>query len=417
MNIRRQQSGDNECYPKFEISMKMRPLILKFWDSALTNIMITIDKFQEILSQQQNCGKLKNKEDICSNNDMNCSSALFELSFCCDFISVRYPIDMGWMSNEQMEQLFMRSNRFVSNILSDEAEIEIGFDDLNLSTLNGNVSNSNERKNTKSGDIDISQFCKRQVVITCQKTILSIRNPIHGQGTPNIVQILDILSLESEVMIDPDAFIKFEFTQTVDIEDPKVQKKWAHKCFPTTSPLSSVKASQQTESYHEKNQTSSFPAKNRKLRGSGPQESMLSDATKARKNIFFHVPTTTLNISLDEKNVFIVILSRCLERIKKSGSSTEIGHKSKGLPENVRSKGEELIGISLRCDQIRISLCQRSNQEKETTKNESFSYMFIFDRMLTHILTISSRVKNVRFLTRDITLYEGKFFSRVLVLY
>ena len=79
MNIRRQQSGDNECYPKFEISMKIRPLILKFWDLALTNIMITIDKFQEILSQQQNCVKLKNKEDICSNNDMNCSSALFEL--------------------------------------------------------------------------------------------------------------------------------------------------------------------------------------------------------------------------------------------------------------------------------------------------------------------------------------------------
>ena len=61
------------------------------------------------------------------------------------------------------------------------------------------------------------------------------------------------------------------------------------------------------------------------------------------------------------------------------------------------NKGVELIGISLRRGQIRISLCQKSNQEKEVTKNESFSYIFIFIRMLTHILTISSRLKTYVF--------------------
>ena len=250
-----------------------------------------------------------------------------------------------------------------------------------------------------------------QVNVSVHSCVVSFICPIpeshdessYGESTRKF----DIMALESEDKIDPDATVKIRFCRTdLGGKAEPYKKRRAKVQFPMVTPLASVKASQQCDYPEQKGQSEHENAPNddkrkTRLRGSDPQLAMLKDLTDCETKIEIHVPSLLLDLSAQEKDALSIIMT--------SGSFS----KKQGCDTHSENVEEELVASSslnivVNCDQCSFSIHQVDETNSIGGEDSNFCYILICDGFKSHFLLDNGHLKNMRLLFHDITLYEGK---------
>ncbi len=244
--------------------------------------------------------------------------------------------------------------------------------------------------------IKVSRYCigleqeEIEISTELQNSVVSLMAPVSLDEIS--YQKFDLLSLESETQINPDAVIKITFSKVfLDNKTEVFKKRRAKTLFPSVVSLASVKSSQQFD--HEN--TQSLKDMKRKLRGADPQIRMLQDTGSCESIIHISIPSVALDLTSDEKRILLDILS-CFQKNGKSEN-------------NVHSSSNETrrMAFSINCNQLSISM--HHDFDKPEIQNETiYSQLIVFDGLCFHCLLGGEELKHVRFLSHDVTLHEGK---------
>ena len=272
----------------------------------------------------------------------------------------------------------------------------------------------------KGDDAEMISKTETKMLSTFQKSIISVAAPtehdvrkVEFSGEAIDVYKFDILTLESETKIDPDALVKIEFTSKLPHESSMVKKKDTRKYFPLITPLSSIKTSQQVDNQQASNKTyagsddilrqrmdGSFQHQNlqskRKVRGSNPQNKMLRNASCCT-NLSIRIPSIAIDLTIQEKESLIYLCSR-LPQMK-----TQINDLDERR-ENVQESNSKL-GIAFSCDQVLIAVHDDKLNER---RDDMCTLLTIFDGIRSHCVCNQHGLSQFRFLSHDLTLYEGK---------
>ena len=224
----------------------------------------------------------------------------------------------------------------------------------------------------------------------------------------------DIVALESEDKIDPDAVVKIRYARTALSGKTEAYKKQRAKVqFPAVTPLASVKASQQCDYTEQKGQSdnhSNFDTRKAGLRkGSDPQVAMLKAASECEKRIEIHIPSLLFDLSAPEKDGLAAILtSSSLSRKEFSNAHS----KDQDSAEELAASSS--VNIVVYCDQCSFSIHQ-ANQTNPMIEETTFCYILICDGFKSHFLVGNAGLEHMRVLFHDITLYEGKALVAELI--
>ena len=273
------------------------------------------------------------------------------------------------------------------------------------------------------GDTEMISKSETKMLGTFQKSVISVAAPteqdvkkVDFSGEAINVYKFDILTIESETKIDPDALVKIEFISKVPSDSSIMKKKGARKYFPLVTPLSSIKTTQQLDSHQsddEKYDASNDVARQgmdaslqdlnanskRKIRGSNPQIKMLRNASCCT-NLSVHVPSIAIDITIQEKETLIHLCNRLSQK------TTQINDLNESR-EHVQEPNSKL-GIALSCDQFVIAI----HDDKSICgkrRDEMCTLLIIFDGIRTHCVLNQHGLSQFRILSHDLTLYEGKF--------
>ena len=217
----------------------------------------------------------------------------------------------------------------------------------------------------------------------------------------------DIVALESEDKIDPDAVVKICYARTALSGRTEAYKKQRAKVqFPAVTPLASVKASQQCDYTEQKGQSDNhtkFDTRKAGLRkGSDPQVAMLKATAECEHRIEIHIPSLVFDLSASEKDRLAAILkSSSLSRKEFSNAHS----KDQDSAEKLASSSS--VNIVVHCDQCSFSIHQ-ANDTNPIIEDPTLCYILICDGFKSHFLVGSAGLENMRLLFHDITLYEGK---------
>jgi hypothetical protein len=277
-------------------------------------------------------------------------------------------------------------------------------------------------------DVDMSmsmqsigpEIREMEISIILQRSLVSMISPIHFDNLN--CQRFDLISIDSETQIDPDSTIKVEYSKILlDKKSDMFKKKRAKKYFPVIVPLASVKASQQFDnedtvedsqipkSANNANDThfaQSLKNIKRSLRGADPQTGMLKEAGLCESNILVSIPSIALDLTTNEKDSLLYVLSRLPSKDENQANREMSVENSDGA--NAHSS---CIGLSFQCNQFSLSLHHDFDWLKEKEKGPMYTQLFVWDGMRTHCLLDKNGLKHVRFVSEDVTLYEGELLK------
>jgi hypothetical protein len=245
-----------------------------------------------------------------------------------------------------------------------------------------------------------------RLALTFQNTIIAIVSPVFMWENKSVqdecIHKLDLIAIESEDTIDPNALVRIEFSQSSIREAEFCGQSKARFLFPIVQPLALVKASQQFDDCAECDETSSKPehksAKSRQsLRGSDPQKAVLNEISDCKSILSVHIPSMALDLSTVE----IDVLSEILASYKAKGSTEPERNNISQNQEQVSSKS-----LSLQCNQLSVSIHYISDDDSCSTKN--LNHLLIIDDFKCFFLQQQQALRSLRTLCEDITLFEGK---------
>ncbi len=257
----------------------------------------------------------------------------------------------------------------------------------------------------------------------CQQQEIEITTSLHSSVASLITpmptnnskcQRFDIISIDSETQIDPDALIKIEYSKMLlgDKSDA-FKKKRAKNFFPYVVPLASVKASQQfdheDESFTSKstkkdgNFTNDMTSIKRNVRGADPQVRMLKEACSCENNVLISIPSIAMDLSINEKNLLLNVVSELFSTDKEDTVRSEKVSNSSGAGSR--------LGLSFRCNQFTFSLHHHSDEEQ---MNAIYTQLLIWDGLHLHCLLDKNELKHIRLISEDLTLYESESIKQFL---
>ncbi|KAL7554315.1 hypothetical protein ACHAWF_017760 [Thalassiosira exigua] len=170
--------------------------------------------------------------------------------------------------------------------------------------------------------------------------------------------------------------------------------------FPIILPLSSAKARQEADESDDEDEAIDRlddPSREAgetgdRIRPSDPQYVLSSEANEAAREVVVTVP----NVFFDSTTLERRELSEILSSVRSEDESDDADEVDPALPD---SPDENLLGLAVNVGQL--SLILHGSQH-----DGSNSYSLIMDKMQMHTLVVPSGVRNVRFLSHDVTLYE-----------
>ena len=331
-----------------------------------------------------------------------------KLKFQCKYIAVEVPLFTDDGNDEHLlgslNDLFGRSG-YTSEAINSLVGPTIAF-------------------STKEIDMDMlkhsigSELKEVELSATLQKSVVSIISPIPSDKMN--CRRFDLISIDSETQIDPDAIIKIEYSNVLlDKKSDAFRRKRAKKYFPLIVPLASVKASQQFDNEdmdansqfmssknksNENNFTQSLKGLKRSLRGTDPQIGMLKEASFCESNVLVSIPSIALDLTTVEKDALLVVLSRLT-----SESHAEVDDETnQEIHTNKVNNTSICIGLSLQCNQFSLSIHHDLDCLKGQQKSPIYTQLFVMDGLRVHLLLGVKGLKHVRFVCQDVTLYEGE---------
>jgi len=201
----------------------------------------------------------------------------------------------------------------------------------------------------------------------------------------------DIVALTGDEDSEPDASITISFSTAV---------QQTSRSFPIILPLSSTKARQEMDEsdgeidhlYEDEFKSANGLSG---IQSSDPQYILSSEANEAKRELAINIP----NIFFESTTLERQQLSDLLTNIRPGDNEPEsVNHRPTDANSTHLGKAN-LLGLAVNVGQISVVL-------HSSELNESNSYSLIMDKMQIHTLVSSSGVRNVRFLSHDITLYE-----------
>lgn len=244
-----------------------------------------------------------------------------------------------------------------------------------------------------------------RIGVSFQNAIISLASPVfmceNKSWQHKFIRKLDLIAIESEDAIDPNAIVKVEFSQSCVREAESSKQSKARFLFPKVQPLALVKASQQLDEFADYDETSSQPqhksAKVRQsVRASDPQKAMLDEIDDCESVLSVYIPSMAMDLSTVE----IDVLSEMLSSLKcRKGSSQAKNDVVSANQEQVAS-----TSFFIWCNQSSMSIhyiCDDSC----STKN--VNHLLIIDDFKCFCFQQQHKLRSIRMLCDDITLFEG----------
>lgn len=375
-----------------DITVTLAPLLITLYPEVISELT---DMYGDILKF--------NHHNTNSNLSISSCEKISLITFYCQHISVGLPLKpIDIVDNSfsfHLDDLYERSGYEIEpNYLIRYPTIVFALHDVNMDV------------SMIKGDIEMS--------IILHKSVLSIVSP--GKSTNlSYYRKFDLLSMEGESQIDPDAVIKISCSK-ISVEDKSdtFRKDRAKGFFPYIIPLASVKASQQfDDEFSEediKNNSMSSKTNNgdsfshslktmkRKIRGADPQIEMLREIESCGNFVSVCIPNIATDITIREKDLLTNIFYHTRMLLKtKSNSAIE-----KQADDSAVYNSE--IAVSVKCNQMSISIQHDFDQPANTEVNRKiYTQWIILDRLYVNCLLQNNFMKHFRFLSDDLTLYEG----------
>ena len=271
------------------------------------------------------------------------------------------PFDESKTKSQEIHSVFSRAGHILHNAIHQPA--------LCIAFLNSSVDHGNS-----SGFTILSETCTLYISVPS------------GVLENEFSTVLEILSLSSDPTISKESILKVNFHEkykNVGFGEDKIKSS-----FPIVPLLSSVKARQEENSG------------DHAIRGDNPQISMMNDAERCNFYLNIQVPYLVIDVHSMEQKVMTKILSSIEpiqfdEHDKPDSSSTA-----------KESKKQNQLSIGFNCEQLSMSY-----HHKETINNlgnKEFTIFTVIDNLKCHAVTGGAGLQNLRCLSQDFTVYEGK---------
>lgn len=398
LSIAVDKTEDGDSPPQTNVSILLNPFQVTFRHSVLSRMIKSLTSIRKQDSAPEG-GNSSNSISSRPRINMNCSLTCSSFS-----VLIPFEIEDKFSTEERLDDIFRRSG-YDSDWLGELREPTLCLETRRFSLQI--VQDMNKKEEFATEDLHIAASIHRSVI-----SFVSPRNRIDRESlnAPKLdfpVRRLDIVALESEEKIDPDAVIKLEMAKSclVDYNEGDKKKRAKHY-YPLVTPLASVKASQQyddikLEAKDDSRIASALKRGKKRLRGSDPQIAMLRNLNDCEKIIHVHIPSAAVDLSILEMNSFRDVLNSV--SIPDASSTTVDEKKDNAGP----SPEAALLGVNFQCDQFTISTHQECNNDG--TSLQFFNHMIIFDGLKSHFLVHEGSLKHSRVLAEDLTLYESKF--------
>ena len=225
----------------------------------------------------------------------------------------------------------------------------------------------------------------------------------------------DLLSIDSEQLIDPDAIIKLSYSKvSLQNKTESFKKKRAKHFFPLVVPLGSVKSSQH---FHDENTTNdniqnhhigtksfgdsvthTLKSVKQSVRGSDPQQKMLKAVGACNSNIHVSIP----NIAMDFTTNEIAILAELMNLLPSNSEEKE--------KEDVKDviKSPLYSGFGGTCNQITLTVHHNFDNLKDSPQDYVVTQLVAVDEFRIHCVMDRSKLKQCRVVSDDLTLHDGE---------
>ena len=137
---------------------------------------------------------------------------------------------------------------------------------------------------------------------------------------------------------------------------------------------------------------------NSAIRAKDPQADMIKEVLRCQSTIQMHIPSCVVDMTLQERQYIQSVLADIFKSHDKQHNDSENGTK--------KIVNEHMSAIALTCDQFVILL----HEGDTSPENEaSTSFAFVSDGLQLHsVLSSLAGMSQMRVVSRDVTLYEGK---------
>mmetsp|Transcript_8565 Transcript_8565/g.16159 ORF Transcript_8565/g.16159 Transcript_8565/m.16159 type:complete len:1623 (+) Transcript_8565:494-5362(+) len=387
------RKSDSETNFHSDIRVALEPFTFFYRELALDKLARGVER----IAKDSNSEARDSQVDTASSAT---DSVLLTCQFFCNYVLFIVPLSINvegkrfWI--EKSPLLFERSGYNVSPCPM-----------LDGPALMMEISNFGARYNGEESYLDDSDDNQDglRVALSFQSAIIALLSPLfmceNKSLQDNCNRKLDLIAIESEDTIDPNALVRIEFSQS-SVKEPKYCKQSrARYLFPVVQPLALVKASQQFDDRAECNETSSRsehkPAKSRQpLRGSDPQIAMMNDISNCESVLSVHIPSMALDLSTVEIDLILEMLASC-----KFKSSTT--HQKDDVSANQKQVSSQ--SFSLQCNQFSTSIHYICDDLSFSTKN--LNHLLIIDGFNCFCFQQQNTLRSLRTLCEEITLFEG----------
>ena len=389
---------------KTDVHVTFAPILITLQKEIFCRLS---DSYSDVLQSNSNASTADNSNSF-SGTDSITKARNTELKFECKHISIVVPLPSIKISQQadinmskKLDNLFQRSGYITEPVNMHSCPTII------LATNDVNINLRKKCIHYEQKELEIST--------TLQTSVVSIVSPTSSFDMK--YWKFDLLSIESETQIDPDAIIKIEYSKvSLENRNDAFKKKRAKKFFPLIVPIASVKSSQQFDhettdgNFYESSLNSkafgdsfaqSLNGMKRMVRGVDPQIGMLREAGLCESNIVVSIPSIAMDLTTCEKESIHDLLSQL-----PSNEEKEELDKTDADPVVASSNR---IGLSFSCNQFSLSLHHNSEKTKSKPKNTIYTQLIAFDGIRVHCLLDGNKLKHFRFICDDVTLHDGEF--------
>jgi len=173
------------------------------------------------------------------------------------------------------------------------------------------------------------------------------------------------------------------------------------RAFPIILPLSSTKARQEMDDSDDDENDDLYVDALKSTSGanhiqsSDPQYILSSEANEAERELAINIPVILFDSTTSERHT----LANLLSTFRSSDNDSECSNSKPTPTDSAKLGNKNLLGLAINVGQLTVAL-------HGSNLHDSNSYSLIMDKMQIHTLLGSSGVRNIRFLSHDVTLYE-----------
>jgi len=329
-----------------------------------------------------------------SNTSSNEKSKNIQVSFLCPELFLYIPLNPKNISTNKLETMIYRAGHSITQAPCHE-EPMLGMKIVSISI--DHAMNKEEYEHNQTVASVTCEHCTWFVICPFTESL--------EESRISSSKVFEICSFSSDSTFSSDSIIKISLNGSGrSSKKNNFSSNYPIKsCFPLAPPLSSVKARQEESS-------------DTVIRGPDPQVTMLQDAESCSSSISIEIPFISIDLSVREGKIISDMIGSLSNDLHSKDKETCYGHQN-NTSKDIRTEATKSIvrcktGVGISVEQISMSIHGDQQVTQSEKFLEEFTFLLVGDSMKAHIVTGDKGLQNLRFLTQNITLYEGECLSR-----